>query len=318
MFRCKQFTVAQDKCAMKVNTDSLILGSWANLRADISHAPRILDIGTGSGILALMMAQKAEGFYPLSGGDLELYSHGADSSSAGSTEKKSAEKESTSSFVSSGESLLSHNNNTAGVDAIKIDAIEIDKDAAAQAAVNFKNSKWAGQLHIHNCDVAGFEPAYLYDTIISNPPYFEAPAKLSNAYNKQNYNRSVARQTFTLSPNELFNASSALLIESGQMYCVYPASMEADIIKTAASHGLLLEAMLYVQHTSDKDPYLCAFRFNKVMKNADGGHADCTAYADHQLFTTKVANENALVIRDREGNYTNEYKALCQPFYLKF
>ncbi|WP_269918354.1 tRNA1(Val) (adenine(37)-N6)-methyltransferase [Alteromonas sp. PRIM-21] len=308
---------------MKVNTDSLILGSWANLRADISHAPRILDIGTGSGILALMMAQKAEGFYPLSGGDLELDSHGADSSSAGSTEKdglvkKGAEKESTSSFVSSGKSLLSHNNDAPRVEAIKIDAIEIDKDAAAQAAVNFKNSKWAGQLHIHNCDVAGFEPAYLYDTIISNPPYFESPAKLSNAYNKQNYNRSVARQTFTLSPNELFNASSALLIESGQMYCVYPASMEADIIKTAASHGLLLEAMLYVKHTSDKDPYLCAFRFNKVMKNADGGHADCTAYADHQLFTTKVANENALVIRDREGNYTNEYKALCQPFYLKF
>ncbi|KTF06984.1 methyltransferase small [marine sediment metagenome] len=328
MFRCKQFTVAQDKCAMKVNTDSLILGSWAKLRADISRAPRILDIGTGSGILALMMAQKAEGFYPLSGSGLELDCHGTDSSSAGNTEKdsaekdsvvkESAEKESTSSFVSSGESLLSHNNNTAGVDAIKIDAIEIDKDAAAQAAINFKNSKWAGQLHIHNCDVAGFEPAYLYDTIISNPPYFESPAKLSNAYNKQSYNRSVARQTSALSPDELFSASSALLIESGQMYCVYPASMEADIIKTAAGHGLLLEAMLYVKHTSDKDPYLCAFRFNKVIKNDDGGHADCTAYADHQLFTTKVANENVLVIRDREGNYTNEYKALCQPFYLKF
>lgn len=277
MFRCKQFTVAQDKCAMKVNTDSLILGSWAKLRADISRAPRILDIGTGSGILALMMAQKAESFFP-----------------------------------------LNHNNDAPQVEAIKIDAIEIDKDAAAQAAINFENSKWAGQLHIHNCDLAGFEPAYLYDTIISNPPYFESPAKLSNAYSKQSHNRSVARQTSTLSPDDLFNASSALLIESGQMYCVYPASMEADIIKTAAGHGLLLEAMLYVKHTSDKDPYLCAFRFNKVMKNADGGHADCTAYADHQLFTTKVANENALVIRDHEGNYTNEYKALCQPFYLKF
>lgn len=277
MFSCKQFTVAQDKCAMKVNTDSLILGSWAKLRADISHAPRILDIGTGSGILALMMAQKAESFFP-----------------------------------------LNHNNDAPQVEAIEIDAIEIDKDAAAQAAINFENSKWAGQLHIHNCDLAGFEPAYLYDTIISNPPYFESPAKLSNAYSKQSYNRSVARQTSTLSPDELFYASSALLIESGQMYCVYPASMEADIIKTAAGHGLLLEAMLYVKHTSDKNPYLCAFRFNKAMKNADGEHADCTAYADHQLFTKKVTNENALIIKDREGNYTNEYKALCQPFYLKF
>ena len=56
MFRCKQFTVAQDKCAMKVNTDSLILGSWA----EPNSAQRIVDIGTGSGILALMMAQKAQ------------------------------------------------------------------------------------------------------------------------------------------------------------------------------------------------------------------------------------------------------------------
>lgn len=56
MFRCKQFSVAQDKCAMKVNTDSLILGSWVNLNG----AKSVLDIGTGTGILALMMAQKTD------------------------------------------------------------------------------------------------------------------------------------------------------------------------------------------------------------------------------------------------------------------
>ena len=59
MFRCKQFTVVQDKCAMKVNTDSLILGSWA----EPGSAKHILDVGTGSGILALMMAQKSEHFF---------------------------------------------------------------------------------------------------------------------------------------------------------------------------------------------------------------------------------------------------------------
>lgn len=55
MFRCKQFTVVQDKCAMKVNTDSLLLGSWCQPGA----ANTILDIGTGTGILSLMMAQKS-------------------------------------------------------------------------------------------------------------------------------------------------------------------------------------------------------------------------------------------------------------------
>ncbi|WP_334031760.1 tRNA1(Val) (adenine(37)-N6)-methyltransferase [Alteromonas sp. P256] len=48
--------MAQDKCAMRVNTDSLILGSWVNPNG----AKSVLDIGTGTGILALMMAQKTD------------------------------------------------------------------------------------------------------------------------------------------------------------------------------------------------------------------------------------------------------------------
>ena len=54
-FQCKQFFVAHDQCAMKVSTDSLILGSFV----DTANAGTMLDVGTGSGILALMMAQKS-------------------------------------------------------------------------------------------------------------------------------------------------------------------------------------------------------------------------------------------------------------------
>lgn len=55
-FQFKQFTVRQDRCAFKVGTDSVLLGSWA----DPTQAKNILDIGTGSGVLALMMAQKSD------------------------------------------------------------------------------------------------------------------------------------------------------------------------------------------------------------------------------------------------------------------
>lgn len=53
-FQFKQFTVWHDKCAMKVGTDGVLLGAWT----DVSNAKNILDVGTGTGLLSLMMAQR--------------------------------------------------------------------------------------------------------------------------------------------------------------------------------------------------------------------------------------------------------------------
>lgn len=55
-FQFKQFFIAHDQCAMKVNTDGILLGSLA----DISSARHILDLGTGSGLVAIMLAQRSQ------------------------------------------------------------------------------------------------------------------------------------------------------------------------------------------------------------------------------------------------------------------
>lgn len=51
-FRFKQFEIKQDRCAMKVGTDGVLLGAWA------MGGKRILDVGCGTGLVALMMAQR--------------------------------------------------------------------------------------------------------------------------------------------------------------------------------------------------------------------------------------------------------------------
>lgn len=57
MFQFKQFTVKQDRCAMKVGTDGVLLGAWSPIPENCFS---ILDIGTGTGIIALMTAQRSQ------------------------------------------------------------------------------------------------------------------------------------------------------------------------------------------------------------------------------------------------------------------
>lgn len=55
-FTFKHFFAAHDRCAMKVGTDGVLLGAWTPLRP----AGRVLDIGTGCGLIALMVAQRTD------------------------------------------------------------------------------------------------------------------------------------------------------------------------------------------------------------------------------------------------------------------
>ncbi|WP_050146853.1 tRNA(1)(Val) (adenine(37)-N(6))-methyltransferase TrmN [Yersinia alsatica] len=66
-FTFKQFFVAHDRCAMKVGTDGVLLGAWV----PVEKARKVLDIGCGSGLIALMIAQRSAPEVEIDGVELE-------------------------------------------------------------------------------------------------------------------------------------------------------------------------------------------------------------------------------------------------------
>jgi tRNA1Val (adenine37-N6)-methyltransferase len=77
-FRFKEFTIFQDRCAFKVGTDGVLLGACA----DLSGAKQILDIGTGTGLIAIMAAQRSKAVITAIEPDKSSYLQACDNAAA--------------------------------------------------------------------------------------------------------------------------------------------------------------------------------------------------------------------------------------------
>lgn len=229
-FSFKQFTVHQDRCAMKVGTDGVLIGAWAN----IHHAKNVLDIGTGTGLIALMAAQRSNAF---------------------------------------------------------VIGIEIDKDAATQAQENVKRSPWSERIKIIHTDLKEFKTNILFDSIISNPPYF------ANALKCPDDKRSMARHDNGLSFQELVKHSVKILHPQGEFSVIIPTCSINEMLGYAIAHKLYPSRKTWIQTTTKSSPKRCllAFRFTP----------------------TERVEENTLVIETAPYTYSEEYKNLTRDFYLK-
>ncbi|MBO4730547.1 MAG: methyltransferase [Bacteroidaceae bacterium] len=236
IFHFKQFSVHQDRCAMKVGTDGVLLGALADCGPESS----VLDIGTGTGIVALMLAQR----HPEA----------------------------------------------------RIVGVDIDADAAAQAAENFAASVWADRLTAVCADARKFESSKVqYDNIVCNPPYYaHSPASSSQA-------RDAARRADTLTLEELADTASRLLCDDGRLEVIIPFSATDDFIHICWLHGLHLMRRINIRTKVDKPFKRSVLAFTKT-----------NVYANHS-----VPDTLALGLFNDDGTPTDEYRTLTADFYIK-
>ncbi len=252
-FQFKQFYVRHDRCAMKVGTDGVLLGAWTpvlNQQSPITNQQspfRVLDIGTGSGLIALMLAQRCP--------------------------------------------------------SARIDAIDIDVEAVAQAQENFLHSPWSDHLAAYHSSLQDWSiPDHqspitnqtTYSLIVSNPPYFR------NSLKNPDKGREQARHTDSLSYEELIARSADLLATDGQLALILPAETEKEICQLAQAQSLALTRITRV--------------FSKVSKPA---RRVLLCFA--KLPTTSHQSpilEDSLVLEDDHGGRSDAYRLLTQDFYL--
>lgn len=231
-FSFKQFTVYHHLCAMKVGIDGVLLGAWATTE----NAVHILDIGTGSGLIALMIAQRSNG---------------------------------------------------------RIDAIDIDKNAALQARENFEKSPWKDRLSAIQIPVQLFaeNATCKYDLIVSNPPYF------NNSLKAPEHGRNSARHTDTLSHEELIRNVLTLLSPKGKFCMILPVDEGLEAMEFAEMQGLHCNKEVWV-HPKPNAPakrLLMEFSFSSTAK-----------------ITEKLTIET-----ENRHQYSEEFSLMAKDYYLK-
>jgi len=234
MFHFKKFSIEDSAAAMKIGTDAVLLGAWVTCQCET----RILDIGTGSGILALMLAQRT--------------------------------------------------NKT------MIDTLEIDPETANLAMENANLSPWKDRINIHQTSFQAFQKSAQcnYSLIICNPPFFSKSLKANTKA------RNLARHNDSLPLNELLNGVANLLANTGNASFIFPFDSLENWRTVAEGFLLFPNRITMVKSSPTHSPHRAMVTFTKEKTNE--------------------VVENEICIYSEQGIYSNEYREITMPYYLKF
>ncbi len=172
-----------------------------------------------------------------------------------------------------------------------IDALEINADAAEQAKGNVLRSPWKNNIHVINISLQEFSTEKKYDFIISNPPFFEDDLK------SEDENKNVSKHDATLKLDELVLFIKENLSADGLSSVLIPYHRTDHFSSLIRNNGLFVTETLFVKQSTSHS------YFRSIL------------LLSHKNMQPIESNE--LVIHDAERNYTDKFKELLAPYYLK-
>jgi tRNA1Val (adenine37-N6)-methyltransferase len=173
-----------------------------------------------------------------------------------------------------------------------IDAIEIDKEAAEQAAENAAVSPWRERIKAYNINAKEFQSAKPYDLIISNPPFYENELKSGKSQ------KNIAHHSEELLLKDLLAIIKKSLNSAG-IFCLllpYKKNAEAKILLNEA--GLHITQITFVRQSTSHD-------FFRIMIMGKTGSNDPS---ETMIDEISIKNDN--------DQYTPAFTNLLKEYYL--
>ncbi len=222
---------------MKVTTDACLFGAIVSREAASrgKNVTRVLDIGTGTGLLSLMLAQKLPG--------------------------------------------------------IRIDAVELDIDAAKQALENVQASPWRNNIKLIQGDIRKMDELTSYSIIFSNPPFYE------NELRSPDEKRNSALHSRDLSFEQLAGIISTKLDDTGSFFLLLPFKRAEEMMNILKEEKLRITKRIDIRQSTRHDP----FRVIVAGEKIDG---------DQKIISTEMA------IMDESQTYTRPFVELLRDYYL--
>lgn len=208
---------------MKVGTDGVLLGAWC--RVDPLHDKAILDIGTGTGVIALQLAQRTEvGFCRTAIDAVEI-------------DEQSCRR---------AEDNFRHSD---WCDRLRVYHSAIQCFAEQRQKEREQSWEYGEKQH---------EGVARYDHIVSNPPYF------IDSLSSPDPSRAVARHSGSLGYDDLMKCCVKLLAPGGSISLILPTGAETEkMIATANQHGFVVSRRTEVHSTPESGPKRTLLEFSR-------------------------------------------------------